>query len=273
MDVLMRKVQFIQDQCSDKKAKREQEEAEKNYDEFTKLRKKIARDIKDVRKQIQERNELLSQTDNNAQTVKMSSQVRSKIKEITRDAEELEGMYEDDKQKIEKRKMKKKEVPADEEQYLEQKAEIVDLCFKHIDECKNLERAGFGGGRESHVTSSRQSKLQDPTVSQLPDLEDEGFQMLKRNDAQIDKQLDQVADGVAFLKNLAVEMGKEIEMQNVIIDDLHKEVDKTQATLNDLNKRMKKILTDVRKADRFMIDLILLIILLGLVAYIYNVLS
>ena len=54
-----------------------------------------------------------------------------------------------------------------------------------------------------------------------------------------------MADGVLFLKNLAVEMGKEIEMQNVMIDELHTQVDKTQATLNDLNKRMKKILTDV----------------------------
>jgi len=73
------------------------------------------------------------------------------------------------------------------------------------------------------------------------------------------------------LKDMANEMGKEIEMQGMMIDELDHKVEKTNAKLINLNKRLKKTLESVRKADRFCIDIILLVVILAIGGYLYNV--
>lgn len=131
-----------------------------------------------------------------------------------------------------------------------------------------------------------------------------------------DEQLTRVGEGVEYLKNMAVDMGRvssfqldvlimqEIEMQGVMINELDKKMDDTTAQLNNLNRRLKNTLqkvfrlfsslferigeslifiysfypfflllnsSQVRSADRFCIDIILLIIILAIGGYIYNV--
>ena len=48
------------------------------------------------------------------------------------------------------------------------------------------------------------------------------------------------------------------------------QVDSANLHLNSMNKRMKKTLAETRSADRFILDFILLIILLGIVGYIIS---
>jgi uncharacterized coiled-coil DUF342 family protein len=166
------------------------------------------------------------------------------------------------------KKAKGKEVDAKAEEEVQARQEIVELCNKHIEECITLEKAGFGQSVLSFTGISKDDGR--APISQLPDIDDEGFMLLRQQDAQIDEKLQRIGEGVNVLKEIAVEMGKEIETQNVMISELDHKVDKAQAQLDNLNKRLKNILTKMRKGDRFCVDLILLIIVLGLAAYIYN---
>lgn len=52
MNSLIEKLQVIEQTCSDKRNKKQILEDEKKLDDFTRLKKKISRDIKDVRQVI-----------------------------------------------------------------------------------------------------------------------------------------------------------------------------------------------------------------------------
>jgi len=239
-------------------------------DDFTRLKKKISRDIKDVRLRIKERNDLLGKTDNNTVTVKMSAQIRTQIKECMKQIEELSVLQQQDQEKLEKKKLKKKPVSESDEKEMEYRLEIVDLCKKHVDECKSLERSGHKGANSPLFGDDANNDK--PLITELPDIDgDEGFQLLRRNDARIDQQLELVSQGVNVLREMAVEMGKEIELQGTMMTELDDKVERAQTHLNALNKRLKDVLTNVRKGDRFIIDFILLVILLALGGYIYNI--
>jgi len=93
---------------------------------------------------------------------------------------------------------------------------------------------------------------------------------LREKNQVIDQKLEKVGEGVMILKDMANEMGKEIDKQSVMLDNLDKSINKTQATLDNLNKRLKAQLAKIRSADRFIIDFILLVIVLALGLYIYN---
>jgi len=269
MNSLMTKLEYIQSQCSDQKGKKKQQD-DKDMDDFTRLRKKIAQELKDVRTQLEQRNELLAQDNNNAATVKMSSEVRARIKAIIRDTEQLDTLNKQEKEKIEKKKTKGKKVEEGADAEIEHRAEVIELCWKHIEECKHIERSGFGMSTGGTLDSKANEKI----ITELPDIEgDEGFQLLRKNDALIDHKLDIAAEGVRVIKELATEMGKEIQTQGVMMAEIEDKVDRTQAHLDNLNRRLKKTLENVRKGDRFILDFILLIIVLGLGGFIYNLLA
>jgi len=267
MDVLIK----IQDQTSDQSAKKKIAEEEKDMDEFTKLKRQISRDIKEVRKRIEERNQLLGKTDNNTVTVRMSSEVRSKLKAIQHDAEQLQSLQQKEAQKLEKKKAKGKEIdPAIEKEVLA-RGELVDLAFKHIEECKQMEKSGY---KYNNGLSGYDDKdLPKPTITSLPDIDDDGFQTLRKNDALIDEKLDLVAQGVGVLKDMANQYTKEIEMQEMLIADNDNEVTKTQVTLDNLNKRLKNTLNKVRSCDRFVLDFILVVIILAIIGYVYKMIA
>ena len=75
----------------------------------------------------------------------------------------------------------------------------------------------------------------------------------------------QVAEGVSELKNIALDMRDEVKIQSSMVDEITSKVDSANVHLNSMNKRMKKTLESTRSADRFILDFILLVILLGIV--------
>lgn len=58
-----------------------------------------------------------------------------------------------------------------------------------------------------------------------------------------------------------------------MIDELEHHVDKTNANLQSLNKRLKDQLNKIRTCDRFVIDFICIVLILGLAGFIYNIVS
>eukprot|EP01114_Cavostelium_apophysatum_P007618 TRINITY_DN1975_c0_g1_i2.p1 TRINITY_DN1975_c0_g1~~TRINITY_DN1975_c0_g1_i2.p1 ORF type:complete len:277 (-),score=68.62 TRINITY_DN1975_c0_g1_i2:35-865(-) len=269
LENLIQRLEFVHERCGDPKARKKREEEEAKLDDFGRLKKQIARDVKDARQQIEERNQLLGETDNTVATAKMSSAIRTKLREIEADAERLKEIQLKHANKIEKKRAKGKEVPEEDLKESEYRTEIVDLCFKHIAECRHLEKTGHGANQNAFFDGY--TNKDEKAVTSLPDIDDADFQVLRQKDAQIDAQLVLVGEGVTVLREMAQEMGKEIELQGVMLGELEHKVDKTNAELNNLNKRLKKTLEKVRKGDRFCLDILLLIIILAIGGYIYNI--
>ncbi len=144
-----------------------------------------------------ERNQLLERDGNDVQTVRMSAEIRGQIKEIGKMTENLEAKNEQERQKIEKDKAKVrfeetfvdpkgKPVVEGAEEKIKDREEIIELCHKHIQQCREMEREGYSGGnnKDTFVLSTFSSDTK--TIAELPDIDgDEGFQLLRRQDALI----------------------------------------------------------------------------------------
>jgi len=255
----MKKLQRIQDECVEKQGLVETKD--ENVDEFTRVKKKVAFELNEVRKMIKERDELELSTAGTRHTVEASHNIRKKLKDCKAEAQNLDALQKKDRTKFEK----KNKTNPEKEAQIENREEIVGLVFQHIKEVESLNNRKHG---DSAFMGGSENK--DATITELPNIDDEGFQLLRRNDAQLDKMLDGISDSVAGLKEIAIEMGKEAEAQGVMMDDLDNKVDKVNDELENLNTRMRKALESVRKGDRFIIDIILLCVLLGIGGYIYS---
>jgi len=273
MNSLVRQLKVINLATVGQEERRRLMEAEKELDEFDKLRKKTGRDIKDVRQQLAERNELLLGTKGNANeaTVRVSAEIRAKIKEINGDIDKLTLILEQEKSKIERRREKGKNITPEAEAQVETRTEVIELAKQHVEELKRIQRAG-AGKKDSLAGGKRTSRMltNDPTVTTLPDIEGDIGNELKEKDNYINQKLLLVEDGVGVLRQMATDMGKEIELQENIIAVIDHDVDKANAQLDNINARMKKILTGVQKADHFCITVVLLCIILAIAGYLYN---
>jgi len=256
----MKRLQKIEDECVEKKGLVENKD--ENVDEFTRLKRKIATDLNDARRMIKERDELELSTAGTRHTVEASHNIRKKIKQAKQDAETLDAALKKDKTKFEKKNKSNEEKEAQ----FDNREELVTLVFQHIKEVEALNNRKHG---DSAFMSSG-SDNSDPTITELPNIDDEGFQLLKRNDAIIDKHLDDISGAVGVLKEQARQMQTEVELQGVMLDNLDTKVDKVNDQLENLNERMRKALESIRKGDRFIIDIILLCILIGIGGYIYS---
>jgi len=266
LENVLTRLEDIASKCQDPSIRKKKEQEESEMDDFTRLKKQIAQQVKETRKEIEERNKLLGETSNTVATAKQSQAIRTKIREIEASTEDLRQLQEKQQKKLDKKKEKGK-ASDDDIKEMDYRNQIVDLCAKHIAECKHLEKQGFSN---NNAFFDGYTKGDEQVITSLPDIDDSDFQTLRQNDAKIDVKLELVGQGVEVLRNMAVDIGREIELQGVMINELDQKVDVTNAQLNNLNRRLKNTLEKVRKADRFCIDIILVIILLALIGYIYN---
>jgi len=264
MNGLIKRLEKIKSECEDPALKRKAAEKDENIDEFTSLKRKFAADVKQLRKMIKERDELEAVNPGSTHTVEASHNIRKTMKEIRADAQTLSALQKREEDKF----RKKNKADSTEEQKIESRAEIVDLAFKHIKECELLSNRRFGD-----ISSFGERDARDPVITELPDIDDEGFQLLRKNDAAIDMALDGISNQVGVLKEMAVEMGKEAELHGVMLDELNIHVDKVNDQLENINIRLKKTLDSIRKGDRFIVDIILLCVLLGVGGYIYHMIK
>jgi len=263
MNQLLKRLQKIQDECVEKKSAVQQEQGE--VDQFTLLKKKIAQDLTVMRQKIKDRDELEASTSGTRHTVEASAEIRRLLKTVKEDARKLDTMQKEDEQKFRK---KNKENP-DVEAKLETRQEVVTLVGQHIKEVEALNQRRTGGDNAFYGAADNK----DPVITSLPDIDDAGFQLLRDNDRQIDDQLDQVSGHLTNLKEMAYEMGKEATAQGIMLENLDSKVDKVNDQLENLNERLRKALESVRKGDRFIVDIILLCVLLGIAGYIYHMVS
>ena len=264
----------------------------KGGDEFVRLKKQIAANVKTVREKLHEREELLNRGASGTKaTVQASHQIRGLLKQAREDANRLMAI-----QRKEAAKTRGKEKAVEQ---AENRQEVVELVFKHIEECELQEKKRYtsknsearvelfaGSGRgvalgsASTYPSATGSGGAGPSGgggggggSSLPEIDSEtqeGLQLLERKNHAIDEQLEVVAEGVSELKSIALNMRDEVRVQSAMVDEITNKVDSANTHLNSINKKMKQTLAQTRSADRFILDFILCVVLLAIIGYIIS---
>ncbi|GLC37524.1 hypothetical protein PLESTB_001757000 [Pleodorina starrii] len=84
-----------------------------------------------------------------------------------------------------------------------------------------------------------------------------------------DKKLDQIGQTVDELGDLARNLGGELDRQAPIIDDIEQQMDKVTKSLKTNNVKLKGIVSKMRSSRNFCVDIILIVVLLAIGAYIY----
>ncbi|KAI9154441.1 hypothetical protein LWI28_026346 [Acer negundo] len=88
-----------------------------------------------------------------------------------------------------------------------------------------------------------------------------------------DQGLDMISEGLDTLKNMAGDMNEELDRQVPLVDEIDSKVDRATADLKNTNVRLKDTVNQLRSSRNFCIDIVLLCIILGIAAYLYNVLK
>nr|GEW82685.1 syntaxin/epimorphin, conserved site-containing protein [Tanacetum cinerariifolium] len=88
-----------------------------------------------------------------------------------------------------------------------------------------------------------------------------------------DQGLDMISEGLDTLKNMAQDMNEEVDRQVPLMDEIDDKVDKATSDLRNTNVRLKHTVNQLRSSRNFCIDIILLCVILGIAAYLYNVLK
>lgn len=88
-----------------------------------------------------------------------------------------------------------------------------------------------------------------------------------------DEGLDIIAEGLDTLKHMAQAMNEEIDRQEPLMDEMDEKADKATSDLKNTNVRLKDTVNKLRSSRNFCLDIILLSVILGIAAYLYNVLK
>ncbi|KAL3536287.1 hypothetical protein ACH5RR_004748 [Cinchona calisaya] len=88
-----------------------------------------------------------------------------------------------------------------------------------------------------------------------------------------DQGLEVISEGLNTLKNMAHDMNEELDRQVPLMDEIDTKVDRATSDLKNTNIRLKDTVNQLRSSRNFCIDIILLCIILGIAAYLYNVLK
>lgn len=275
MQPLISKLNVIYEETGDGRQKYGvQDNAYAGNDEFKRIKGQIALTVRDIREEIKKRDAFTNRhgAGSSKDAVHMSHSIRAQIKQAREGAHKLYTLQGKEASKSKGRS-----------QQLEERAEMVDLIFKHVEECEALEKrryAGkqsenrlnlFGGGGGSRTNELAPVDRVEVSDTMLPDIEtQEELRKLEETDEQINVELKQVSAGLRDLRGLAVDMRDEVRVQTSMIDEVTGKVDKANVHIININRRMRETLAKTRSADRFILDLILLVVLLGIIGYIVS---
>lgn len=113
--------------------------------------------------------------------------------------------------------------------------------------------AGTGGG-VSMTDDQRQQILQ-----------------LEERDADFDRQLDEIGEGIQDLAEIAALQGEEVKRQSVMLDNVNQKMDKVNERMVSVNTKMKETLEEVgRASDKLCVDIMCIVLAIGFAAVIYS---
>lgn len=94
---------------------------------------------------------------------------------------------------------------------------------------------------------------------------------LEERDADFDRQLDEIGEGIQDLAEIAALQGEEVKRQSVMLDNVNQKMDKVNERMVSVNTKMKETLEEVgRASDKLCVDIMCIVLAIGFAAVIYN---
>jgi len=94
---------------------------------------------------------------------------------------------------------------------------------------------------------------------------------LEERDADFDKQLDEIGEGIQDLAEIAALQGEEVKRQSVMLQNVNNKMDAVNERMLNVNQKMKETLEEVgRPAGKLCVDITCIVLAFGFGAVIYN---
>ena len=105
----------------------------------------------------------------------------------------------------------------------------------------------------------------------LTDGQQQQLLQIEERDADFDRQLDEIGEGIQDLAEIAQMQGEEVAHQTQMLEKLHTKMDAANERLTGVNTKMKDTLEEVgRSSDKLCVDIMCIVLMIGFGAVIYN---
>ncbi|KAG5178683.1 soluble NSF attachment protein receptor [Tribonema minus] len=223
---------------------------------------------------------LASSTADPKAVIKRNQDIRSNLRTLEAEWGEMDVMFQAERTKR-RSKMTKEEMEARRQLLVDLQREIAELkalnqqaavgasvgvassayaAFKPQDSAAALAGGAKGGAevRPANLSNEQHYRIQ---------------QIRERSKEMENTYLSKIEEHVDRLGDLARGMGEELVLQERMLDDLGNRIESTQEKLANVNVRMKDTLKKVRAADKFCVDIMCVLLMLGLAAVLYAVIK
>jgi len=99
------------------------------------------------------------------------------------------------------------------------------------------------------------------------------LQQLQERDADFDRQLEEIGEGLRDLAEVAQLQQEEVQRQSVMLENVGQKLDSAHEHMSNVNARMKETLDEIRKADRICVDIMCIVLMVGLAGVLYKMIK
>lgn len=199
-----------------------------------------------------------------------SHMLRVKIQQATELVNVMQLLHEQELSKCQKN-------PKATGEMVEKQSQCLELCRAHIQECSQhmtqLDENKFNAAVPSSSYGRIYGKPMDLTAlqithSELPDIDIErDFDAIHNTQQDIQDDIIELYSGVRGLKEIALDIGRNVDQQQESIVALEGKAQKTEQKMENLNVKLKRTLQRVMKGDKFIVNIVLVLALLGLLYF------
>jgi len=94
---------------------------------------------------------------------------------------------------------------------------------------------------------------------------------LEERDADFDRQLDEIGEGIQDLAEIAALQGEEVQRQSVMLENVNNKMDRVNERMVSVNTKMKDTLEEVgRASDKLCVDIMCIVLAIGFGSVIYK---
>jgi len=263
------RLEKIAEACGEKPAK---EAVEK--DEFLRVKQRIYVLLEQTREDIHSRATLLKKRGNCHETITKGHAIRQNLDELKRCLPKLQELH---------KKAQGKRGAAKQKEELQARYKDIRVLKRHVDEVNELFQShstGDSSGPDGLAPHASLLGLRDPARAAancnpedakrlLTSDEEEALSSMKKRDAELDKQVEQVGKVVERLDPLARQIGITAESQRLKAEALSSDVERADKDLQAINKRIGEVMKYEQNTN-CCCQMVLLIVLLCCVGFVFQ---
>ena len=97
--------------------------------------------------------------------------------------------------------------------------------------------------------------------------------IIQSRDEEFDMQLETIGEGLQDLSEIAKMQNEEVRRQNAMLETVGSKIIEANDHITNVNQRMKETLAEVRGADKICVDIMCVVLIIGLSAVLYKLVT